>query len=175
MGCSLFCAENNGAEKAVRFVLIFLLVLSFFYIVPYSILPWYKLEVVTANMSVNVLNAMDSGYEIYDFEGVWIQNEGFEALIIPLCTGYLEMVVLAGLILASEDRTMRNRAFGVIGGFLTVFFINPFRVAFTIMIIRASNLETAIFAHDIMFRVFLFALLVGYYTLWYVFLRNKIR
>ena len=174
MGISTDFKEKDAVEKAVRFILIFSLVFSFFYLVPYSVLPWHQMEFVTANISVNVLNTIDSRYEIYDFDGVWIQNEAFEALIIPLCTGYLEIVVLAGLIVASEDRTLRSRIFGMIGGFLAIFFINPFRVAWTIGIIRSSSLDTAMFAHDVMFKVFLFVFLVGYYVLWYIFLRNKI-
>ena len=174
MECKPFCADNDSIGKAIRFVLIFLLVFAFFYLVPYSVLPWHQMEFITANISVNVLNTIDSGYGIYDFEGVWIQNGDFEALIIPLCTGYLEMVVLAGLIVASEDRTVRSRLIGIIGGFLVIFFINPFRVAWTISIIRSSSLDTAMFAHDVMFKLFLFVFLVGYYILWYIFLRNKI-
>ncbi|MBI5635522.1 hypothetical protein HY993_00995 [Candidatus Micrarchaeota archaeon] len=93
-----------------------------------------------------------------------LNGQSFSALIIDLCAGAIELSVLSGIVLASRDKTIKQRVFGVLGGFALFLAFNPIRIAVTLYFVGTDFLP---FVHEWLFRGFLLALLIGYYALWY--------
>lgn len=89
------------------------------------------------------------------------------AQINSLCAGDIEIALLLAIILASWDRTWRQRFIGCIFGILTVLIVNPIRIAVVLGAGHAYGWELADFAHDILFRASLFLIIVGFYFIWY--------
>ncbi|MCD6414615.1 MAG: exosortase/archaeosortase family protein [Candidatus Diapherotrites archaeon] len=88
--------------------------------------------------------------------------------ILPLCVGDLELAILIGAILATEDRSWRNRFVGAIAGFLFVLLINPIRIALTLASGVWFGAPVMVFLHSLFFRLTLLVVLVGFYWFWYV-------
>jgi len=51
--------------------------------------------------------------------------------------------------------------------------LNPLRIALTIWITENSGLETGDAYHSVIFRLFLFVILVLYYFVWYRVFKNR--
>lgn len=88
----------------------------------------------------------------------------FEAQVNDLCAGWLELAVMAGLVLASRDKPLRERIKAIFLGALLLLLYNPFRIALTL-----ASVGTPFFAivHDVLFRISLVILLVVFYAFWY--------
>lgn len=89
----------------------------------------------------------------------------FSAELGQLCGGGLELAILCGSVLASRDRSLRDRAKGVALGFLVVAVFNPLRISFTLTTAGTPALPLV---HDLLFRGLLLVVLVGAYALWYL-------
>ena len=84
--------------------------------------------------------------------------------ISPLCSGFVEMVLLIGAIAATRNVSWKKRALGIIAGVLALYVLNLFRIVITILQLVHTNLAFAEFTHDILFRVGLilgFAIIYG--------------
>ena len=92
----------------------------------------------------------------------------FTAVISRICSGDLEIAVLFAAMFASTDRTLKNRATGALLGFVAVLLFNPIRIALTLATGVWFGWEAADFAHDVLFRVSLFAFTFVFYALWYL-------
>lgn len=96
--------------------------------------------------------------------GVNAGGVSFDAELVELCWGKLELALLAGVIAASRDRSRRERVKGIaVGGAVMLFAFNPLRISVSLLYVNA-------FVHDVLFRIFLVATLVFYYALWYAWL-----
>jgi len=96
--------------------------------------------------------------------GVNAQGVAFDAELVELCWGKLELALLAGFIAASRDRSRRERLNGIAAGAAVMLLaFNPLRVSVSLFAINA-------FVHDVLFRFFLIATLAFYYALWYAWL-----
>ena len=85
-----------------------------------------------------------------------------------LCAGDIEIILLSAAVLSTFDRSIKNRIAGVVFGVMTIMLLNPVRI-FTVLIIGDKlGWRTADFTHDILFRLMLIIVLVGYYFIWYV-------
>ncbi|MBI3588724.1 exosortase/archaeosortase family protein [Candidatus Micrarchaeota archaeon] len=93
----------------------------------------------------------------------------FDAQIGGLCSGAVELAVLAGIVLASRDRPLRKRAWGFLLGALVFLFFNPLRIALTLLAVGSWALPLL---HDVLFRVTLVIAIVAYYAVWHVFLSS---
>lgn len=88
--------------------------------------------------------------------------------IIPLCVGDFEIAVLLGAIAATEDRKIRERLMGMIGGAFFVFLVNPLRISLTLGTGVWWGIQTMDFVHSLLFRAVLLLVIIGFYVLWYI-------
>lgn len=88
----------------------------------------------------------------------------FDAQINDLCAGWLELAVMAGLVLASRDKPLKERAKGILLGALVLLLLNPIRIGLTLAAVGTPFLALA---HDVLFRLLLVVVLVVFYALWY--------
>ncbi|HLD80790.1 MAG TPA: exosortase/archaeosortase family protein [archaeon] len=166
--------------KGLRFSLFSLVLFSLLYVHLYAVAPWNLFEEWTARVSAFTLNALYGTRALVSVSGslqgtqVLLLTEKTAAEFIPLCTGFLEFAVLASVILASEDRTLRQRLKGVALGFAAVLLVNPLRIAVTFHELESKGVAAGEFWHNALFRAALFALVLGVYAAWYLrFSRKK--
>lgn len=87
----------------------------------------------------------------------------FEAEIIDLCAGAIELAILFGIVVASRDKSLKHRLFGVAAGFAVFFLFNPIRIALTLSAVGSWALPLL---HDVLFRLSLLIVIVGFYAVW---------
>lgn len=153
-------APRQDWREALRFTGVFALVAGGAYLASEPLA--LQLRVFAAQSSTFLLNLFGVPARFY-LEGgeSFLRTDGLVAAIVELCSGRIELAVLLGVILASRDRSLRNRLAGAAGAFLFVFLLNPLRIALTVM-----NFSPLL--HDVIFRVTILVLIVGYYALWYL-------
>lgn len=105
-------------------------------------------------------------------EIIWLENPhivsaAFDAELISLCFGTLEMALWTGVVFASMDKSLRRRIFGFFSGILLFLFFNPVRIAVTLKFFDASRPFASEIVHDLLFRASLLALFVAAYAIWY--------
>lgn len=93
---------------------------------------------------------------------------GVQAQIGNLCAGDIELALISAIILATWDRPVRQRLWGILGGLLVVFIANPIRIATVLGVGHYTNWVWADFTHDVLFRLMLIIIIVVYYFVWYV-------
>jgi exosortase/archaeosortase family protein len=96
-----------------------------------------------------------------------VRGEDVDFVISRLCSGDVEIALLVSLLLASFDVLLVWRLVGALLGAVFLFLMNPLRIALTLLLTKDSGMETGDFYHSIIFRLFLFVLLVLYYFAWY--------
>jgi len=155
--------------EAIRFVTIFLAVaFAAWLVLSATTLP----NEVAAHSSNALLSLFGKSGSVTEQEGVphIIFSEGVlspkkvDAEVSGLCSGALELVVLLGIIVASEDRRWRKRAAGLLGALAFVLVFNPIRIAVTLLYANSAWLSAV---HEVGFRVSLVVLIVFYYAVWY--------
>lgn len=97
----------------------------------------------------------------------------FDAELIPLCFGTLEIALWAGIVFSTENRTLKRRAQGFLAGLAAFLAFNPVRIALTLSVFDASEPFASFAAHDVLFRITLVALFVVAYALWYAWPERK--
>lgn len=167
----LTTTDNQGqARKALKFLTVTATVAVIIYAIlslqpVEDALAWLAAEssrVFLAAAGVNARIAWAAGNP--HLIGVNAQGFFFDAELIELCWGKLEIALLAGFITASRDRSRRERVKGVaLGAGVMLLAFNPLRISVSLFAINA-------FVHDVLFRIFLIATLAFYYSLWYVWL-----
>ena len=155
------------AEKSLRF-----LFLAFFSLIVLFVLsglvPLEFYELFVANTVLNALNAGGIDGIIHPGEPVVIELAGGPNIVISyLCTGLLEVIVLASVIIASLGIPINKRIIGVALGTAAAFFVNLARILATIYFLYSSSAETVEFFHDIFFRLTLFITIFLFYAIWF--------
>jgi exosortase/archaeosortase family protein len=86
--------------------------------------------------------------------------------ISPLCSGLLEMILLASAILATRNEKRDSRVRGVIGGVLLLYLFNLIRMVITLLQLEHASLSFAVLTHDYLFRLLLILGFVFVYGGW---------
>jgi exosortase/archaeosortase family protein len=165
--------SRKGLNKTARFICLFLAIFLFF---TYAVIPltaqfwadmgvWHAGAVHSLLSSVFGIGSNTSGNVVT----MAIQGEQVDFAISQLCSGDIEIALLISLLLASIDVLLIWRVLGAILGSILLLLINPLRIALTLAITRDSGMEAGDFYHSIIFRLFLFVILVLYYFAWYRF------
>jgi len=87
--------------------------------------------------------------------------------VTQLCSGDIEVALLASLLLASIDVLLIWRVLGALLGAGLLLLLNPFRIAVTLWVTKSSGMDAGDAYHSLIFRLFLFVILVLYYFAWY--------
>lgn len=85
-----------------------------------------------------------------------------------LCTGLLELSFLISCIAATPGQDARKKALGIIAGTVVLVVFNFVRIVASVLAIYYFGLGAGVFSHDVLFKVALFAVIIGYYYLWLV-------
>ncbi|MFH1224851.1 MAG: exosortase/archaeosortase family protein [Candidatus Diapherotrites archaeon] len=97
----------------------------------------------------------------------WGKGLTFPISVSYLCTGLLEMLLLVAAVAASFGIEIRKRALGIAGAVAATVLFNLLRITASILLIVFYGLGIAEIGHEILFRLFLFVTVAGYYTLWF--------
>jgi len=89
------------------------------------------------------------------------------ARIADYCGAGIEIVVLFGIIFASEDRTLRRRAVGFAAGAFLILAFNAARIFLVLYFFSSSAPMASAILHDVLFRASLVVFLATYYAVWY--------
>jgi len=154
------------AKKSFKFLSLFLLWLIALHALS-SLIPLELTELFVANSVLTGLNAFGLEGEIVPGEPVGVQLEGLYVEISYLCTGLLEIIFLASVILASAGINIKKRIIGAVVGIIATMLVNFLRIFVTIYFIYNSSIQTAEFIHNIFFRVTLFATIFLFYAAWF--------
>ena len=158
-------------KKQIKIALIFILSISTFYTLFYFIIQaidLYLLKTMTAIITNNLLHLFSVPSQLVLGLEPSIVIGNLTAQITNLCAGDLEIALITAIILATWDRTLKNRIFGILIAWLFILILNPLRIFFVLLIGYYSSWQWADFTHDILFRLTLFAVIVFYYYIWYV-------
>ena len=161
--------DKSEAGKAMRFLALFILLYAVISLSFYALIPLEAVESVTANSVMHFLGWFGYSGEITAGEPVLILLEGrVKIQISELCTGLLEMFVLVASVLASVGISWRKRGWGVLLSVLVVFAFNIIRiVATSLIILGGAEIGVIELAHDLLFRITLFAVIVVTYVAWF--------
>ena len=109
---------------------------------------------IESSVSGNIIT-MAVGEAVVDFQ------------ISQICSGDVEIALLFGLMLASFDIGFWKRVLGWVAGSIIIVIINPLRIALTLWLTSTMGMENGEFIHSVVFRFFLFVLLIAIYFGWY--------
>jgi len=162
--------SKEGLVNASKFVAVFIVTfLVFLYLViPLTGAFWDGLGIFHAQFVGNLLSW--SGIESQVSGNILtmdVQGQGVDFEISRLCSGDIEIALLVSLLIASLDVLIIWRILGAIIGTITLIILNPLRVFVTLLITKDSGMDVGDFYHSIIFRLFLFVVLVLYYFIWY--------
>ena len=155
------------ADKAVRFLFLAFASLLVLFILT-SLVPLEYYELFVANTVLSGLNSAGINGAIEYGEPIVIRVAGGPGIQISyLCTGVLEAVLLAGVIIASAGIPIRKRLIGVALGVAATMAVNFARIFLTIYFIYNSPIETVDLIHNVLFRLTLFVTVFALYALWF--------
>jgi exosortase/archaeosortase family protein len=168
--------SKEGLTNAAKFVFVFLVsfLLFYFILIPLTAPVWVGLGEFNAFATHNVLSTMGVPSEVSgNMLTVNVRGEDIDFVISQLCSGDIEIALLVSLLIASLDVLLVWRILGSLIGIGFILLMNPLRIALTIWITTGTDLQIGDFYHNVMFRLFLFILLVFYYFLWYRVFKNR--
>jgi exosortase/archaeosortase family protein len=128
-------------------------------------------EFIAAFLSQVLLSLFGQSFIMGWAGGFPILTNGFYSVqIIGLCSGILEISVLAGIIFASMDVSFRNRVKGFVLGIFFIEIINVFRIVLSVLALGSNSF---VFFHDFLFRLTLIIGIVMFYFFWYVLVEKQ--
>ncbi|MBI2444861.1 hypothetical protein HYV43_00550 [Candidatus Micrarchaeota archaeon] len=149
----------------------FLGLIVLFAALAYGVLVFTPLEKLlaayTAHATAFLLSTLGQVVTVTFQANPHLLSDGFDAELIPLCWGTVELALWAGIVLGTDNRSWNRRLKGLIGGTLVFLAFNPARIALTLRLFDASQPFASSVAHDVLFRISLVALFVVAYFVWY--------
>ncbi len=125
------------------------------------------LATYTAHATAFLLDSMGRPVAVSFQDVPHLLSERFDAELIPLCWGTFEIALWAGIVLSTQNRSLRRRAHGLMAGTAAFLLFNPVRIALTLLVFDASQPFASEVAHDALFRLSLLSLFVIAYAVWY--------
>jgi len=155
----------KGGKFLAAFIIIFVVISSLL-----SLLPLQGIEIFFALPTLEVLKifgfrgALDAGSEPVL---ILLQSLVMPISISYLCTGLMEAAIIAAAVLSSFGISLKKRAVGVVASVATIIAFNFFRIVASILVILWFGLDAGEFSHDLLFRIFLFVVIAGFYFVWF--------
>ena len=154
--------NEGGFEKGARFLVLFLVLSA----LAYALLAFTPVKTflgwTAAHSSQFVLRlaGVETQTGILENGNYFMEGEGFLAELNDACAALIEIAVLFGIVFASFEKTVRERAKGFAAGTLLLLFLNPIRISLSLLFIDP-------FVHEVLFRVTLIIVIVGFYAAWH--------
>jgi len=157
--------ELLSAGKFITGIAVFFLLFYFLF----SLIPLEWFEFFYAKISFEFLKLLGFTGELIFQEPVLILLDNFSGIIKIsfLCTGLLELWFIWSTTLASFGIDLKKRIKGVIAGTIVLVCFNFIRILSTIIIIALFGLEAGDLSHEILFKLFLFLTIAGFYYFWF--------
>lgn len=162
--------SKKSLKNATRFVAVFLLsfLLFLYVIIPLTGSFWDGMGVWHAQAVGSLLSAWGIESSVNgNILTMAVQGQNIDFVISQLCSGDVEIALLVSLLIASFDVLLIWRLGGALLGTILLLLLNPIRIAITLVITRDAGMEAGDFYHSVIFRLFLFVILVLYYFIWY--------
>jgi exosortase/archaeosortase family protein len=121
------------------------------------------LQRAIAQLSQNVLEMLGT-IIIQTSNPIQFFADNYKIEISPLCSGLLEVCLLAGAVMATKGKKWKSKLKGIVVGIVLLQTFNVIRITATIMQLNHTSIEFATFTHDVLFRIVLligFAILYG--------------
>jgi exosortase/archaeosortase family protein len=159
--------SKAGLEKAGKFVFsitIFFIVFNFLF----ELIGVQKFEFFYANGALAILSLLGfSGKVVEAGTTLLILNDfNYPFTFGYLCTGLLELALIWSAVLSTTEVGLKKRLFGLVAAAFTLVVFNFGRIVFSIIIIIYLGLDVGNFSHDLLFKVFLFVTIAGFYYFW---------
>ncbi len=162
--------DRRGLKNVLRFALVFSASFLIFLlaIIPFAAPFWGWAGGVHAQVAHGVLStwgvesAVDGNVITMEVRG-----QDVDFVVSQICSGDVEIALLVSLLIASFDILLIWRVLGSILGAGMLLALNPVRIAATLVITKGSGMEAGDVYHTVIFRLFLFVVLVLYYFAWY--------
>jgi exosortase/archaeosortase family protein len=159
--------SKTGVEKAGKFVFsitVLFIVFNFLF----DIIGVQRFEVFYANGALAILSLLGFSGKVVEYGGTLLILNGFD---LPfafgyLCTGLLELALIWSAVLSTTEVGFKKRLFGLVAATFTLVVFNLARIVSSIIIIKYFGLDVGNFSHDLLFKVFLFATIAGFYYVW---------
>ena len=155
--------KESGLKKGARFVLLFLVFFAisipFLYFTPLK----QGLGIIaakTAQTALYLLSGIETEITILSNGNFALQNGDFTAELNEACSALVEIAVLFGIKLASFEKPFFERVKGFAAGMVLLLVFNPLRIALSIIYLDP-------FVHDVLFRITLIIVIVGFYGVWH--------
>lgn len=168
--------NQKALRNATKFMVIFTLVFLVFLLILIPLLSplWDFFGVANAHSVRAILALFGIESEVIgNILTTSVNGEDIDFVISQICSGDIEIALLISLLLASFDVALSWRVIGSIIGAFVILLVNPLRIGLTLIITVNTNLEVGDLAHNILFRLFLFLLLIFYYFLWYSLTKSR--
>ena len=159
--------EKEHAIKSAKFLLLligFYIIFTLFFRLALSI---QLVESWTAGITLKIFESLGFSGKIVSGEPVQIIFPFITVIISELCTGILEFSIAASAILATVEVSWKKRILGVIGAGIATAVFNFARITLVLLALISFGIQRAELAHDVLFRVSLLLVIIGYYALWF--------
>ncbi len=120
-------------------------------------------------LSINTTFIFD---DVFNLSIIVVSAIDYPIFISYLCTGILEFCLLVSAIFATREVIFKKRLLWILFSLLLVVFFNIFRIVLTTLTIVLFSVSLANIFHEILFRLFLIVVVVGFY---YLFLKKNIK
>ena len=153
----------TGAKFMAGIALIFSLIR--FGVFPY--IDFYLLKLYTAHVSGIILSVTGNFAFVSGEPNPVITFPAGQAEIIDLCSGSLELLIMAAIIFATWDAPLKKRVYGFLMGTAFILLVNPVRIAVTLLFAVYGGWSFADLVHGILFKLALLIVIAGFYYIWY--------
>ncbi len=165
----------NGEELKKGGIFLMLCIVSYSLLTIFSkAFPLQFYENLVAQGVLFFLNLIGINGSIALQEPVLITLAGGAKIEISyLCTGLMELFIIISAIIASQGISIKKRAIGVAAALVVAPAFNLFRIIATVLLIlNTKSIELIDFTHNILFRITLFVVIMGIYTVWFLWAIN---
>lgn len=155
-------ANESDLAKGLRFAIFFAILFALAYALlaftpAKDALGWFAAQ--TSHAALEIFG-VKTQIGILPNGNYSLNAESFVAELNGACAAIVEIAVLFGIVFASFEKTLRQRAEGFVLGLGLLLVLNPVRIALSIISLNA-------FVHDVLFRLTLIITIVGFYAAWY--------
>jgi exosortase/archaeosortase family protein len=129
---------------------------------------------VTSNFIINLISIPTAFIfdDVYNLSIIVISSLDYPIFISQLCTGILEFSLIVCAIFATTEVVLKRRILWMALSIPLVIIFNLIRIVFTVYLIVFLSVSVADIFHEILFRLFLVIIVVGFY---YIFLKRMIK
>ncbi|MAG17950.1 MAG: hypothetical protein CL944_00580 [Candidatus Diapherotrites archaeon] len=130
-------------------------------------LEWFEFFYAFFTLEFLKLTGFSGTIEFQEPVLVYLETFSIPLGFSYLCTGLLELALVWAATLSSFGIEIKKRIIGSIVGTVVLVGFNFFRILASIFIIFWFGLDAGNFSHDLLFRVFLFVTIAGFYFVWF--------